>query len=309
MLMLTYYVVAQLGLNNLKDYFAFGYMLGTVSLGHCLLYKYYYYLFKIDDQKILNFLSLYSKNDNRPAILNNTDTQSAENCKGFSETTRQISDLKGKNLALAGWSRSWASSRRGLDKFFSWLAGVIDGDGNFDVRYVNSKLVLKAIRIKLHNRDIRILTYIQNTLHMGAVWCGISLLCLVKLSNSGDTLKLLIPNHVRKYVSGWTNHSGKVISQKMIEREMGYRGSKSDNKISVKEQRVDGSWLFNDLANPGSLRCTLMDFERNYRIKVPSKQINIHRGFHSSRNLHNTESMVPTLNPWFVTGFVDDVRR
>jgi hypothetical protein len=34
-----------------------------------------------------------------------------------------------------------------------------------------------------------------------------------------------------------------VISQKMIEREMGYRGSKSVilNNIAVKEQRVNGS--------------------------------------------------------------------
>ncbi|KAF1922156.1 uncharacterized protein M421DRAFT_79408, partial [Didymella exigua CBS 183.55] len=64
-----------------------------------------------------------------------TDIQSAENCKGFSETTRQISDSK-------------------------------DGDGNFDIRNINSKMVLKTIRIKLHNRDIRILSYIQNMLHI-----------------------------------------------------------------------------------------------------------------------------------------------
>ena len=30
-------------------------------------------------------------------FFKNTDIQSAENCKGFSETTRQIFDLKGKN--------------------------------------------------------------------------------------------------------------------------------------------------------------------------------------------------------------------
>jgi len=49
------------------------------------------------------------------------------------------------------------------------LAGVIDGDGNFDIRKLNSKIVLKAIRIKLHNRDIRILTRVQNGLHMGRI--------------------------------------------------------------------------------------------------------------------------------------------
>ena len=76
--------------------------------------------------------------------------QSAENCIEFSETIRQLSDVNNS-------------------EFFKWLAGVIDGDGNFDLRNINSKLVLKAIRIKLHNRDIRILSYIQNTLHIGRI--------------------------------------------------------------------------------------------------------------------------------------------
>jgi hypothetical protein len=149
----TYYVVARLGLNNLKDYYAFGYMLETMSLGCCLLYILYYYLLKIDVHRNFNFLTVYSENNNEPVIYKNTDIQSAENCKGFSETTRQISDLQGKDLK----------------EFFKWLAGVIDGDGNFDVRNLDSKLVLKAIRIKLHDRDIRILSYIQNTLHLGRI--------------------------------------------------------------------------------------------------------------------------------------------
>ena len=159
----TYYVVAQLGLNSLLDYFAFGYMLETMFLGcyllyilYCyLLYILYYYLLKIDVHRNFNFLTIYSENDNKPVFFNkiNTDIQSAENCKGFSETTRQISDSKGKDLK----------------EFFKWLAGIIDGDGNFDIRNINSKLVLKAIRIKLHDRDIRILSHIQNILHIGRV--------------------------------------------------------------------------------------------------------------------------------------------
>ena len=69
----------------------------------------------------------------------------------------------------------------------------------------------------------------------------------VKLSNSGDSLKILILSHIWKYMSGWTNHSEIVISQNMIESEMGYRGSKSNksNILFVKEQRVDGSWHSN----------------------------------------------------------------
>jgi hypothetical protein len=73
-------------------------MLGIMSLGCYLLYIFYYYLFKIDAHRKLNFLYIYSEKDNKPVILKNTDIQLAENCIEFSETTRQISDLKGKNL-------------------------------------------------------------------------------------------------------------------------------------------------------------------------------------------------------------------
>ena len=77
--------------------------------------------------------------------------QSAENCKGFSETVRQLPKID--------------------YKFWNWFAGVIDGDGNFEIRTypASKKRVLKQIRIKLHNRDIRILTRIQNYLHAGRI--------------------------------------------------------------------------------------------------------------------------------------------
>jgi hypothetical protein len=91
-------VVAQLGLNNIKYYYAFGYMLGTMLLGCYLLYIFYYYLLKIDVHRKFNFLPIYSKNDDKPVTIKSTVIQSAENCKEFSETTRQISDLKGKQL-------------------------------------------------------------------------------------------------------------------------------------------------------------------------------------------------------------------
>jgi hypothetical protein len=88
----------------------------------------------------------------------------------------------------------------------------------------------------------------------------------------------------------------------MKETEMGYRGSKSEilnipipNRISVKEQRVDGSYC--TYIQNLQLRCTLMGFERYYQTSFPSKQINI-RTF-------STLSFKPKLNPWFVTGIID----
>jgi hypothetical protein len=140
-----------------------------------------------------------------------------------------------------------------------------------------------------------------------------------ELSNSGDTLKLLIPSSNRKVICGWTNYSGKVTSQEMIENEMGNRGSKSSSSIyiekcslgkGVKEQRVDGSYLWRHpllwrgFRNP-KLRCALMGCESSYQIKNPSKQIN--KLLYSTSCLNNTPKARGRikLSPWFITGFSD----
>lgn len=149
----TYYVVAQMGLNSIssfKYYFATDYMLETVSFVYCLLFINTFYLYKLDVSK-KNIL-LDNQNNNSTISCKLMDTQSAENCKEFSETIRQLPDFEDY-------------------KFWSWFAGVIDGDGNFDIRIdsIGKKRVLKQIRIKLHNRDVRILTRIQNYLHIGRI--------------------------------------------------------------------------------------------------------------------------------------------
>jgi hypothetical protein len=40
----------------------------------------------------------------------------------------------------------------------------------------------------------------------------------LKLPNSGDTLKLLLPNYNLKIISGWINYSCMVIIQKISEK-------------------------------------------------------------------------------------------
>ena len=133
----------------------------------------------------------------------------------------------------------------------------------------------------------------------GALWSGISLLCL-KLSNSGNTLKLMMPNYNWKIISGWSNYSCTVTSHKMIEIEIGNRGSKSvavgANNAVVKEQRVDGSWC---VKNNSHLRYTLMGCENSYQLNNPSNQIN-------SQRFYTTLVVQPKkLDPWFITGFTD----
>jgi hypothetical protein len=150
---------------------------------------------------------------------------------------------------------------------------------------------------------------------LGAKGSEIPLYLRQLLPNSGDTLKLMILSVAWKSISGWSNNSGIVTSHKMMETEIGYRGSKSsDNKtLLVKEQRVNGNMF--DYLRMSNIRCTLKGFERNYLTEVSSKRKTPSlRFFYSSiiqapNNIANgnlrDNITQKTLNPWFITGFTD----
>ena len=103
----------------------------------------------------------------------------------------------------------------------------------------------------------------------------------------------MVPSHSRKAMSGQRNNLGMVTSHKMMETEMDNRGSNSEiiipqpKQISVKEQRVDGSWSISSKLM--LLRCTLTGFESDYPVKFPSKQLN-NRSF-SNLNLQPSSKM------------------
>ena len=137
------------------------------------------------------------------------------------------------------------------------------------------------------------------------VWLGKSLLWVNTLSNFGELLKLLIPSHIWKYMSGWSNYSGMVTSQKICENKMDYRESKSvvgKKPTTVKDQRVDGS---GQEKLSSCLRCILTGFERNSDINILSKQI--HRRFFTSIGANKIDQIEfkSEINPWFLTGFSD----
>jgi hypothetical protein len=84
-----------MGLNNLssiKDYFATYCMLGTVSFVYCLLFINTSYLYKLDLSK--NNILLSSQNNDTTISSKLIGTQSAENCKGFSETVRELPKIE-----------------------------------------------------------------------------------------------------------------------------------------------------------------------------------------------------------------------
>jgi hypothetical protein len=96
----TYYVVAQMGLNNfssIKNYFATDYMLETMLFVYCLLFINMFYLYILDVSR--NYIYLYSlllnsQNNNTTICSKHMNLQSAENCKGFSETARQLQGIE-----------------------------------------------------------------------------------------------------------------------------------------------------------------------------------------------------------------------
>lgn len=137
-------------------------------------------------------------------------------------------------------------------------------------------------------------------------WLGKSLLWVVLTSpNSGELLKLLVPNYIWKYVSGWGNYLGMVTSQEICENKMDNRGSKSVIGLiltAVKEQRVDGN---GQVVNIACLRCALKIFERNSYINVLSNQIL--KKSYSSIAINKSDYIISEspINPWFLTGFAD----
>lgn len=184
-----------MGQSNLSSYFfqnnnysATDYMLGTVSFVYCLLFIYTVYLYKLDVSR--NNVLLNSQNNDTTISRKLMDTQSAENCNGFG--------LKSNSSANAvGFSETVCQLPDTEDyKFWKWFAGIIDGDGNFDIRTdpLSNKKVLKQIRIKLHNRDIRILTKIQDYLHIGRIRADKNKPYSIYIVSTKETMMYIIKN-------------------------------------------------------------------------------------------------------------------
>lgn len=194
----TYYVVGlKMALYNylgiFNNYIEIDYMLESMFLSNCLLiillllmqtslgmrlWLWYLNLYKLDEIKLLfiNNFKIFSQNNILLDIFlfnkKYTDIQSAENQRksndlktGFSETTRQSSNFINKTK-----NNPDSLPNKIDEKFIHWFAGILDGDGYFQVREINGTNRLKTIEIKLHNRDIKLLNIIRDKLKLGRVY-------------------------------------------------------------------------------------------------------------------------------------------
>jgi len=150
--------------------------------------------------------------------------------------------------------------------------------------------------------------YFQDSATPLPKWSGKSLMG-IKLPNTGKTLEFQVPSYTRKGISGWTNYSCMVTSLKASKKNVGNRGSKSVKfqNITVKEQRVDGSWHGNCLS---CLRYTLMGFERNFHNKILTTQLVNKRSYSTSffnegAQARDDNNHYLIINPHFLTGFAD----
>ena len=85
-----------------------------------------------------------------------------------------------------------------------YIAGVIDGDGNFDIRVEKGIRKLKAIRIKIHIRDIRILTKVKHTLRCGRlVFTQHLVTWIISTKNEMFQIINLLNGHIRLKMPGF----------------------------------------------------------------------------------------------------------
>lgn len=126
--------------------------------------------------------------------------------------------------------------------------------------YYNTKIINKM------GEHIKIVEYPVGRCGYSSMW--------EKLSNSGDALKLQVSSYSGKTISGWSNHSCMVTNQKISEKNVGYRGSKSAilssvENVVVKEQRVNGSW--HGYGETSLIKITLKGLFLNYRVRNLTK--------------------------------------
>lgn len=145
--------------------------------------------------------------------------------------------------------RRSSETKRALSlKDQQWLAGVIDGDGNFDFKKnSNGFKVLKSIRIVQHIRDARILYHIKDLLKVGSIKPKGKNLLIYRLCNLDGFCLFLnnINGHVRlrydSFILACHFCNIKAIQPSfVVEKDSAYLAGLID---------TDGSFVYNHIGN------------------------------------------------------------
>jgi hypothetical protein len=134
------------------------------------------------------------------------------------------------------------------------LAGVLDGDGNFDIRKTKNGFALKAVRVKLHTRDLRILTHIKDGLKCGRILTDKSKPHVCYVVSDRTNMEILLNR-----VNGLIKIKIEAFKQacflyNIVFKEPNYMLDKNDSYFAGLID-TDGSIVFN--ANSNRIECNL----------------------------------------------------
>jgi cytochrome c oxidase subunit 1 len=155
----TYYVVALIrGHLYIISLDVIDYMLKAIVFSYYLLFILYYYHSSFVDKSKSLHLFLFSKKNNEISEL--------------TKNSLELAEYTDKNIFLETIIQLFINLRKvwSFEVFIPWFAGIIDARGFFEFRKnQNNQVSLDNIKIKLKNRDIRVLIHIQNLLGTGTV--------------------------------------------------------------------------------------------------------------------------------------------
>ena len=227
----TYYVVAQWAFTISDNSFEVYYMLGVFFI--------YYF-------SIINYIYLYSLNifnsNNQMNILFKKD----ENLSAGNQILLNINKKVGTSETIRTLTK----------KQCEWLAGVIDGDGNFDIRLLNNKKVLKSIRIVQNNRDLNILHRVKSL--FGGRIRKHTTTCMVYIISTKELMFHMlnsINGYIRIKIPGFLE-SCKYFNIKFIQPD--YIIPRNSNYFAGLVD-TDGSFVFN---YPGNRIDLLLEFKQ-----------------------------------------------
>lgn len=247
----TYYVVAQWAYFISDNKIEAHYMLGVLFISYYVRNHIFLYSFSrsITGYKTLRLSSNNQKDihiDESLSAGNQILYSKCNNKVGSSETIRVLTKK---------------------DK--EWLSGVIDGDGNFDVRTINNKRVLKQIRVVQSLRDIDILYHIKLIVGAGRIRRHTKT-TMMYISSDFKSMYFIINNingNIRIKIKGFLEacyflNIKYITPNYTIPRNSHYFSGLVDS---------DGSFVFN---NPGNRIDLFLEFKQTeYTLKLDFNSI------------------------------------